>query len=326
MENIICKIANLTKKAKNGDILLDSVNLEFRSGEIVALVNTIGSEKNSLLEIITGQTGSLGYEGDIYINNIRKEFNAPEDAQKAGIAMFHHKEWLIEELSVAENIFLDRQFTGSLGIINWDKLFASTKALLDEYKVNQIEPLTKVKDLDRFQKYEVVFLKAISLNARILIFDEITKQMSESDKIQFFALLDRLKQHNFAILYVAHKPDEIAKIADKAAILYNGRIIGEILDANQMNFKQLDIRIEQLINGIMGLEHSVVFLSPTFIEKYHITEREQEIIKLLASGRSNQEIGEKLFISTGTVKNHIYKIFQKAGVKSRMELTHLIKM
>ena len=131
--------------------------------------------------------------------------------------------------------------------------------------------------------------------------------------------MDQLKKAGKNIIYVPYRIEEIFRVVDKAAILYKWEITGSVNDLSSISY-------ERIINVMMGQEQNSNPFTDLFVEKYHITEREKEIIILIANGFSNQDICERLDISVGTVKNHIYNLFQKTEVKNRMELCNLIRM
>src|SRR5580692_11524872 len=126
---------------------LDNVNFEARSGELLALMGENGAGKSTLMKVLGGVWPYPSYQGDIFIKGERRRFGSPREAMDAGIAIIHQELNLIAELTVAENIFLDRQPTNGLGAIDWHRLNTDTRTLLDELGITDFQPADQVKHL-----------------------------------------------------------------------------------------------------------------------------------------------------------------------------------
>ncbi|MCC9004027.1 MAG: ATP-binding cassette domain-containing protein, partial [Candidatus Competibacter sp.] len=146
MGEIVLEMKNIVKDFP-GVRALDQVNFEARSGEVLALMGENGAGKSTLMKVLSGVWPYPSYQGDIYLRGELKRFYSTKDAEASGVAIIYQELNLIPELTVAENIYLDRQITNAFGVINWSKLFAETQRLLDELHIQDFKPTDKVKDL-----------------------------------------------------------------------------------------------------------------------------------------------------------------------------------
>lgn len=297
-----------------------SIDLEVNPSEILALVGMKGSGKANFIKILSGEEVDKGDHGTIFFNNKLIKFPHTLQDDKSSLVIISRASYLVPNLSVAENIYLGRHFTGVLGQINWNKLFAATTDLFKEFGIDYISPNSLIEELTPFQQLVVKLLKAITTEARIIILDEVTVDLSEnSETLLFFGLLKKLKTKEYSIIYIPFKIEEIIDLADKIAILHDGHMVGEICPLKELSF-------DEIVNRMMGRSEISNPLADSFLERFNITEKEKTIIAYIAKGYSNQEISNKLGITLGTVKNHIYNIFQKTDVKNRMELCNILKL
>jgi ribose transport system ATP-binding protein len=297
------------------------VNITLDPGEVLAVLGEKGSGKTTLCRLLVNQPVDSDYYRKVYINNIlvnpRQGDSKPEIPLVINWIDMYTVSKLVPELTVSENIFLGHQYTDRFGRIQWNKQHFHAKKILDELALSEITYDLKAKELTTLQKIQVMIARYYSRNTQYYIVDEISRQMSFSDLSPFYDILHLLKKLKKNIIYIPYQIQEITEIADKLAILYKWDISGPILDVSNISY-------EQIINTMMGNEQSTNPITDSFLEKYHITDREKEIILFVAGGFSNNEIAEKLGISLGTVKNHMYNIFQKVQVKNRMELCNFL--
>src|ERR1700728_3953330 len=147
---------------------LDNVNFEARAGELLALMGENGAGKSTLMKVLGGVWPYPTYQGDIFIGGESKRFYNTRQAEESGIAIIYQELNLIPELSVAENIFLDRQPTNGLGAIDWRRLNSDTRALLDELGIRDFKPTDQVRSLTVGKQQMGEIAKALSKRARIL--------------------------------------------------------------------------------------------------------------------------------------------------------------
>lgn len=293
--------------------------LTLNPGECLAVIGAIGSGKTTFCNMLVNQLEDKKYLREIYINEQKIEFS--DQKYKEEIVLFNIDTLanLVPGMTVAENIFLGRQSGSPLSRINWNKIYSETKDILNKLDIKSLHFDQKVEELSILEKILVVICREFSRGVKYFVFDEITRNIESSDFNKFFPVLERLKREQKNLIYVPYRIEEISQIADKVSILYKWDFTGEAVNLSEISY-------ERIINIMMGQEQRTNPFTDAFLEKYRITEREKEIIILVANGFSNQEISERLSISLGTVKNHMYNLFQKTHVKNRMELCNLLKI
>ncbi|KMQ78660.1 putative fucose ABC transporter, ATP-binding component [Candidatus Burkholderia pumila] len=206
-----------------GVIALDGIDLDLRFGEVHAVCGENGAGKSTLMKIISGQyrpdSGTICYRGE------QMQFASTANAQAAGIAIIHQELNLIPHLSVAENLFLAREpKRGSFAFVDKRKLNDDAKRCLARLCLN-IAPSTLVGSLSIAQQQMVEIAKALSLDAQVLIMDEPTSSLTESETIYLFRIIKELRQAGVAILYISHRLDEMQHIVDRVTVLRDGRHI-----------------------------------------------------------------------------------------------------
>ncbi len=204
-----------------GVVALDGVDLDLRAGEVHAVCGENGAGKSTLMKIISGQytadDGVISYRGEAV------RFTSTSEAQAAGIAIIHQELNLVPHLSVAENIFLAREPKRG-PFIDYRKLNTNARSYLQRIGL-AVEPTTLVSTLSIAQQQMVEIAKALSLNARVLIMDEPTSSLTESETVQLFRIIKELRADGVAILYISHRLDEMAEIVDRVTVLRDGRHI-----------------------------------------------------------------------------------------------------
>lgn len=218
---IILKTRSI-RKVFSGVIALDGVSFEIHSGKVNALVGENGAGKSTLMKVLSGVYQD--YDGEIFLDGQPVSFNTPAEAQDKGIAIIHQELNLIPNLSIAENVFLGREFLTPLGFIDYKKMQDETAKLLKKLDL-ALEPRTLVSELRVGQQQLVEIAKALSLNARIVIMDEPTSAISEHEIEVLFSLIRSLRNRGVAIVYITHKLDELFNIADRVTVLRDGKLI-----------------------------------------------------------------------------------------------------
>jgi ribose transport system ATP-binding protein len=199
---------------------LENVDFEVASGEIHALLGENGAGKSTILKILNGVHAPS--EGCVEINGAPLSEYTPEAARRAGVSMIFQEMSLAPTLTVAQNIFLNHELKGRLGFIDDEAAAKRSREQFETLGVD-VDPLARVGDLSAGQRQLTEIVKAISRDARVLILDEPTTALSGGEVEKLFAILRRLKANGVAIIYVSHRMDEIARIADRATILRDGR-------------------------------------------------------------------------------------------------------
>ncbi len=203
---------------------LDQAGLNVYPGRVMALLGENGAGKSTLMKVLTGiyqaDAGTLTYQGKTHW------FNGPRDSQDQGISIIHQELNLIPELSIAENIFLGREPLGALGKIRWSALYAEAQRLLDKLGVKHA-PQTRLGDLSIGEQQMVEIAKAISFESKVIIMDEPTDALTDTETERLFSVVRELRNEGRGIVYISHRLREIFQICDDVTVLRDGRFIGE---------------------------------------------------------------------------------------------------
>ena len=206
-----------------GVVALDGVDFDVRGGEVHALMGANGAGKSTLIKILAG--ADTPDAGDIAIEGRVVAIPDPHVAQQLGISPVHQELNLALPLSVAENIFLGRQPRRGPGLIDKARMHREAAALLKELGVS-IAPGAVVENLSLAQRQMVSIARAVSADARIVIFDEPTAPLSEHEATILFDIIRRLRGRGLGIVYVSHRLEEIFALADRVTVLRDGELVG----------------------------------------------------------------------------------------------------
>lgn len=239
---------NLITKTFPGVKALDKVTMRIKKGEIHALCGENGAGKSTLIKILSGVYPFGTYQGEIILNGKTQEFHNINDAEKKGVVCIHQELALVDELTVKENIFLGNE-PNRRSIINWDELYQNTIKLLSQLNLN-INPDEKVLNLGVAQKQLIEIAKALSKNAKILVLDEPTSSLTETETEILLSILKRLRSQGVTCIYISHKLDEVFKIANTITVLRDGKLIGtkgiKDVDKNELIFMMVGRKLEKL--------------------------------------------------------------------------------
>lgn len=219
----ILKLENISKEFP-GVKALDMVSLKGYKGEAMALLGENGAGKSTLIKILCGVYKRD--EGEIYIDEKKADISNVHDSQELGISVIHQELNLMENMTVAENVFIGREPKKALGIIDRDKLKKDTDEIMKKLGVN-INPGARVKNLSIASKQMVEIAKALSLDARIIVMDEPTDALTDKEVEKLFDVMRELKKQGKAIIYISHRLKEIFEICEKVTVLRDGKYIGE---------------------------------------------------------------------------------------------------
>jgi ribose transport system ATP-binding protein len=204
--------------------VLKKAQLEVRKGEIHAFMGENGAGKSTLMNILAGLLEKD--EGQIVFEGKEIEKMTPELATELGIGFVHQELNLAEDVSVAENIFLGRlPYTNKfLGIVNFKKLYEDTAYWLNMVG-SKVNPTDLVGSLSTANKQLIEIAKALSLNAKVIIFDEPTTSLSDKDVEVLFIIIRRLKEKGFSSIYISHRMKEIFELGERITIMRDGEYI-----------------------------------------------------------------------------------------------------
>jgi ABC-type sugar transport system ATPase subunit len=208
---------------------LDAVSFDIARGELHAIMGENGAGKSTLMKILSGVINS--YDGQLFMKGELSKFASTRAAEQAGISIIHQELNLVEELSVAANIFLGRELTIGFGILDERRMDRDAAELLAQLDTN-IPPRTLVGTLRVGDQQLVEIAKALSLKSDILIMDEPTSALTESEVARLYRVIERLRQHGVTILYISHKMDEVFKLADRITVLRDGRFVKTVNKSN----------------------------------------------------------------------------------------------
>ncbi|UFU01441.1 xylose ABC transporter ATP-binding protein [Radiobacillus kanasensis] len=202
---------------------LDHVSFSVRKGEIHALCGENGAGKSTLMKVLSGVYPVGTYQGNIKINGKDVRFKNTKESQESGIAIIYQELALVPEMTVAENIFLSSNAMRKK-IINWTELYAQAQYWLDQIGL-QIDPQTKLGELTVGKQQLIEIVKALTKNAEILILDEPTAALTESDVKILENILKDLRQKGVTCIYISHKLGEVMRLADTVTVLRDGQTI-----------------------------------------------------------------------------------------------------
>lgn len=213
-------------KAFHGVKALRDVNLTVQAGQIHAIVGENGAGKSTLMKVLSGVYPHGDYQGEIKFLGQECRFKGISDSEKIGIIIIHQELALVPLLSIAENIFLGNE-QARFGVIDWSSSFAKTRALLQKVGLNE-SPGTLITNLGVGKQQLIEIAKALSKEVKLLILDEPTASLNETDSDALLELLLELKQHGIACILISHKLNEIAKVADTITVLRDGVTVASL--------------------------------------------------------------------------------------------------
>jgi len=202
---------------------LDRVSFDLRAGEIHALVGENGAGKSTLMKVLGGVYPYGSHEGDILVDGEARRFAGVRDAEAAGIAVVHQELSLVEELSIGENILLGRE-PRRFGIVKWEELYSHAQKVLERIGL-ALDAHVPLGHLGIGQQHLVEIAKALSREARILILDEPTAALTDTEAGILFGILRDLRKNGAGIVYISHKLDEVFRLADRITVLRDGRTV-----------------------------------------------------------------------------------------------------
>ncbi len=247
MDNIL-EVVELTKQFP-GVKALDRFSFSLRQGEMHALVGENGAGKSTLIHILGGVLRPDG--GEIVLGGSKTRFHNPHDAALKGIAVVYQDLSLSPNLSVAENIFANRQPTGRLGFINRKALNSAAADLLEQFG-ETVPPnlMTRHLSLGKAQVVEIV--KAISLRPKVLLMDEPTSSLSTGEVQQLFANLQKWKREGISILFVSHNLSEVFEVADRVTVMKDGQYVDTMPASETTEDELVSKMVGRTIQNIYG--------------------------------------------------------------------------
>lgn len=229
-------------KSFPGVIALSNVDFKLFGGECKGLVGENGAGKSTLIKIISGAYQKD--KGEILIDGNPTDIRDPHHAQRLGISVAHQELQLVPELNSIENIFIGRYSYNKLHMINWRKLNDKTKEIMDTLLDYKIDLRIPIKYLRTPEQQIVQLARALSIDVKILILDELTAMLQEKEIEKIYKIINILKKKGIGIIYISHRLDEVFDFCDKYTVLCDGKLVnsGEVKDINK----------DQLIEMMIG--------------------------------------------------------------------------
>jgi putative multiple sugar transport system ATP-binding protein len=232
------------KKSFHGVRALSDVNLAVRTGEIHAIVGENGAGKSTLMKVLSGVYPHGSYEGEIVYQGQERRFARISDSEHLGIIIIHQELALVPLLSIAENIFLGNE-PGRFGIIDWREAFARTRTLLATVGLRE-PPTALITNLGIGKQQLVEIAKALAKKVRLLILDEPTASLNETDSDALLRLLEAFRSQGITCIIISHKLNEITKVADQITVLRDGATV-ETIDCHRETISE-----DRIIRAMVG--------------------------------------------------------------------------
>ncbi|MER2106776.1 MAG: sugar ABC transporter ATP-binding protein [Solibacillus sp.] len=323
MTEYILELENITKEFP-GVKALDNIQFKVRKGSVHGLMGENGAGKSTLMKIIFGiytpNKGTIKFKGKDY------KVTGPKEAVKSGISMIHQELSPVGHMTVAENIFLGREFTyGRTNLVNDKKMIKEAQALFDSLNM-KIDPTIQMKELSIANMQMVEIATAVSHNADLIIMDEPTSAITDKEVEQLFTIIQNLKEKGVTIIYISHKMDEIFQICDELTVFRDGKYIAtkgtEEIDQSTLIQLMVGREIKQVFHK-EDVEISDVLLEVKNLSRYGKFEnvsfsiRKGEILGiagLMGAGRT--EVIESVFGIYPADSGEIYLNGQKVLIKT----------
>lgn len=313
---------------------LDNVSLDILPGEVHALMGENGAGKSTLMKVLGGLYQADA--GSIHIDNEQVTLSNPLEAKAKGIVFIHQELSLAEELSVAENVYLGELPRKSFGRVDWSTLYDNTNEILAKLKVS-FDAKSKVGDLSIANQQMVEIARALTVDAKAVIFDEPTASLTDAEKLVLFDVIASLKAQNVGIVYISHRMEEIFKITDRVSVLRDGQYQGSVATADtteegltqMMIGRKLDLSREQRNHelGDVALEVKNLCCGSLY-QDVSFSLRKGEVLGfygLVGAGRT--EIAETLFGLRQPTKGSIHINGEQTHISSPVDaISHGISL
>ena len=249
----ILTVANIDKAFPNVRAL-SVVSLEIPGGEVTAFMGENGAGKSTLLKILSGDYQADA--GTITLDGRTVRFSGPKDARAAGIRVIYQEPEIIPNITVAENVFVGELPTRR-GVVSFRKLFADTNAALRTYGFGGVIRADALgSSLSPAQRHIVEILRALKPGLKVLALDEPTSSLTDDEAALLFKLVDQLRSQGIGIIYVSHRLHEIMQIADRIAVLRDGRLVGVKPAANTSQAEIVAMMVGRNLTDLFTRQHT----------------------------------------------------------------------
>lgn len=303
---------------------LDHVNLEVRKGEVHALMGENGAGKSTLMKVLTGiyskDSGTITYEGK------EVEFTNPREAQDAGIVIVHQELNMMGHLTVAQNIFIGREFMKGK-LIDDKKMNEEAKKLFDQLGID-IDPKETMSRLTVGKQQMCEIAKAISHDAKVIVFDEPSAALTEAEIEELFKIIRDLRNKQMGIVYISHRMDEIKVITDRVTVMRDGGYVGTLITKDSTKDDIINMMVGRVIYEDPKTESAVPKDAPVVLKVEHLNAgkmvrdvsfelRKGEILGfsgLMGAGRT--ETARALFGADPKESGNVYVNGNKVDIKT----------
>lgn len=220
-EDYILELKGITKIFP-GVKALNNVQFQLKRGEVHALMGENGAGKSTFIKVITGVHAAE--EGEMFLNGKKVLFKGPRDAQAAGIAAVYQHPTSYPELSVTENIFMGHEIR-KFGMIQWNVMNQEAQKLLDRLDAD-FSPTEEMGALSVAQQQMVEIAKALSTKAKIIILDEPTAALTQSESEKLYRIVDQLKEEGVSIIFISHRFEDMYRLASRVTVFRDSQYIG----------------------------------------------------------------------------------------------------
>ena len=245
MGKVLLEMKNITKTFP-GVKALDNVNFQVEEGEIHALVGENGAGKSTLMNVLSGIYPYGSYEGDIVYNGEVCQFQKITDSEAKGIVIIHQELALVPQMSIGENMFLGNE-RGKKNAINWNETYSEADKYLKMVGLSESSRVL-IKDIGTGKQQLVEIAKALAKNAKLLILDEPTSSLNETDSRALLDLMLEFKKQGMTMIIITDKLNEVVYVADKITVVRDGSTV-ETMDCHTM-----EINEDRIIRGMVGRE------------------------------------------------------------------------
>ncbi len=241
---------------------LSNVSMTVEEGEIHAICGENGAGKSTLMKVLSGVYPHGTYTGDIIFDGEHAKFNSLNDSERAGVVIIHQELALIPHLTVAENIFLGNERRNSVGLIDWNRANSEAQDLMTQVGLHE-NPTTPVNQLGVGKQQLIEIAKSLSKKVKLLILDEPTAALNDTDSAHLLELLRSLKKRGITCIMISHKLNEIEAIADTTTVIRDGKTI------EHLNMSDPGADQDRIIRGMVGrdLEHRYPERTPNIGEE-----------------------------------------------------------
>lgn len=244
----ILVLKNLTKEFP-GVRAVSNASLEIKRGEVHSIVGGNGAGKSTLMKMLAGVYPHDSFEGSIYLDGRECSFRTILEAQKMGITMIPQDLNMLEDLSVAENLFMDK-YPVKNGFIDYQTMYQETQKIIDDFGLD-VHPKTKVKEIGIAQKQLIVIARAMYNDVKVLLLDEPTATLSEKECRILFQKVEEMKKKNIACIYISHRLEEVKEISDVITVMRDGEIVGTA--------DNIDMTEKRIVSLMVGREVDEVY-------------------------------------------------------------------